>query len=187
VNRGGLTVLAAILAALTVSCAPTESGDPSAPYFPTSRPTAPATPVVDPAATLPAAAGVAPRGPVARPNPTLTPGVVAVRDVTAICQQPKRTRAAIPFAQQQAIFNEYGISAQDSHKYGLDYLVPLQLGGATVNANLWPAAMRGIGFHEKQQLNARLRILVCRGEMPLAQAQQGIAADWYVLWLRYGS
>jgi hypothetical protein len=124
---------------------------------------------------------------VARPNPRLTPGVVAVRDVAAVCQQPKRARAPVPFGQQQAILTAYGITAQDAKKYALDYLVPLQLGGATVNANLWPAATRGFGFHEKQQLNARLRILVCRGEVPLADAQRDIAADWYVEWLLYGA
>jgi hypothetical protein len=178
--------LAGLLGALTLACGPA-TADPSAPYFPTSRPTPPAAPAVDPAAGLPVQRATTASGPVARPNPRLTPGVVASHDAVAVCQQPKRTRAAIPFSQQQLIFQAYGIPAQDTHKYALDYLVPLQLGGSTANANLWPAATRGIGYHEKQQLNARLRILVCRGELDLAQTQQSIASDWYTAWLRYGS
>jgi len=175
-----------LVAALAASCAPS-GADPSAPYFPTSRPAASSPPAVDPSVALPATQSVAKTGPVAMPNPKLTPGVVATRDVGAVCQQPKRVRSPIPFAQQQAIFTAYGIPASETHRYGLDYLVPLQLGGATVNANLWPAATRGVGFYDKQSLNARLRLLVCGGQLALADAQRDIAADWYTEWLKYGA
>jgi hypothetical protein len=185
VSRLGLGAVA-ILVALAAGCAPV-AADPSAPYFPATRPAAATAPPVDPGATLPTTRAVAASGPVARPNPALTPGVVATTDAAAVCQQPKRVRTPVPYAEQQALLAAYGIPAQDAHRYGLDYLVPLQLGGAAVSANLWPAATKGVGYHEKQQLNARLRTLVCRGEVALAAAQHDIAADWYTEWLRYGA
>jgi hypothetical protein len=179
-------LLLVVLAALAAACAPT-AADPSAPYFPANRPAAATVAPVDPSATLPPTRAAAARGPVARPNPGLTPGVVALTDAAAVCQQPRRVRTPVPFAEQQAVLAAYGVPTQEAHKYGFDYLVPLQLGGAAVSANLWPAAVKGVGYHEKQQLNARLRILVCRGEVTLADAQHDIAADWYTEWLRYGA
>jgi hypothetical protein len=126
-------------------------------------------------------------GPVARPTPYLTPGVVAVRDATAVCQQPKRTRAPIPYAQQLSVLGEYRIPVQSAGNYGLDYLVPLQLGGAAVLRNIWPVPLNGVGFHEKEQLNYRLRLLVCQGGIQLGDAQQQIARDWYALWVKYAT
>jgi hypothetical protein len=185
-SRVTAAVLLPVLALLVTSCAasPANPSDPSARYFPSSQPTASAPP---PAGGSGGVSSQPAAGPVARPNPRLTPGVVAVRDVTAVCQQPKRTRAAIPYAQQQAIFYEYRIGSQASSNYGLDYLVPLQLGGSTVLANIWPAPVTGIGFHEKEQLNYRLRLLVCQGGMPLDQAQQQVVSDWYALWIKYAT
>ncbi len=164
--------------------------DPSAQYFPKTAA------AIGAASTSAAAGDPSPApsptpppnlGPVARPNPQLTPGQVALRDVGAVCQQPKRSRTQIPFYQQQSIYFSYRIALSDSVNYGLDYLVPLQLGGAAVQSNIWPAALRGVGFHQKEQLNYRLRLLVCQAGMPLDQAQQQIVADWYALWIRYAT
>jgi len=66
-------------------------------------------------------------------------------------------------------------------------LVPLQLGGAPVQENIWPMLNRGFGFHEKASLNARLRIAVCRGDVPLDLVQKQIAQDWFSLWIKYGA
>jgi hypothetical protein len=55
-----------------------------------------------------------------------------------------------------------------------------------VLANIWPIPTRGVGYHEKESLNARLRIDVCRGDIPLDLAQKQIAADWFSLWVKYG-
>jgi hypothetical protein len=52
-------------------------------------------------------------------------------------------------------------------------------------ANLWPVPVNDVGFHEKERLNYKLRLVVCRGELPLDQAQQQIAQDWYSLWVKY--
>jgi hypothetical protein len=184
----GSSAVMTVVALLATSCATGTQGpstqDPSARYFSNPQPVA-NSPAPEASASTGAQAS-APTGPVSRPNPRLTPGVVVTTDVNAVCEQPKRVRAAISSAQQQAVFYTYRIPYPPaSPLYGLDYLVPLQLGGAAVTANIWPAAVNGVGFHEKEQLNYRMRRLVCQGGMSLTQAQQEIATDWYALWVQY--
>lgn len=127
-------------------------------------------------------------GPIARPNHRLTPGVVATRDATVVCQQPIHVKPRMPYTEQRFVLSEYGIAISDEHNYGLDYLVPLQLGGADTQTNLWPAPLSGaLGYHEKEQLNYRLRTHVCQGDIPLDQAQQQMISDWSVLYAKYAS
>ena len=186
-SRTLAVALVTAFALLATSCAggSSSSSDPSARYFPNTQPT-PNSPVPDDVSND---LGAAPAslGPVARPNQRLTPGAVAMHDLTAICQQPKRTRAPITYAQQLSVLNEYRIASWNAGSYGLDYLVPLQLGGSAVIENIWPAAVTGVGFHEKEQLNYRMRLLVCQGGMPLGDAQREIASDWYSLWVKYAT
>jgi hypothetical protein len=96
-----------------------------------------------------------------------------------------RRRGQIPYSQRLQVLSDYGIPADRYADYGLDYLVPLNLGGASEMANLWPVPVNDVGFHEKERLNYKLRLVVCRGELPLDQAQQQIAQDWYSLWVKY--
>jgi hypothetical protein len=162
-------------------------GDPSAPYFPKTKPVASTPAPVDATLNVPAAPLVTAVGAVSRPNTKITPGVVAIHDVASLCQATRRAaHSSIPYNWQLQVFSEYGIAPKDQGRYRLDYLVPIQLGGSEAVANLWPATDRPVGFHEKEKLNARLRIVVCRGEVPLDQAQQDIVADWYTLWAKYG-
>lgn len=155
--------------------------DPSAAFF--SPSTGLATATASPFAT-PIGNPTAPvAGPISRPDPRLTPGVVANSDGNAICSGPQHIHEHIANNEQASVYARYGLSfPQRSHAYALDYLIPLTLGGAAVPDNMWPATTAGIGFHQKQQLNQRLRILVCRGDISLATAQHQIAADWYALW-----
>ncbi len=186
--RATKAALLTVIAMLASACGAAEvsTTDPSAQYFPTSSPNASAGSqgVNAGVAAAPPAAAL---GPISRPNPLLTPGVVAVRDVTAVCQQPKHTRVPIPYYLQLSVFYAYRVPVQNAANYGLDFLVPLQLGGASVQANIWPASVQGIGFHQKEQLNYRLRTMVCEQGLPLGQAQQDIVSDWYALWTRYAT
>lgn len=183
-RRSGLILLAAGL--LTTGCA-TRSTDPSAPYFPTARPSPQPSAAVVAGGRLPQAAPVGNRGPVSRPNQQLTPGAVASRDQATVCRTVRASRPPVSNAVQATIFAEYHITPQQAHHYRLDYLVPLRIGGAAVPANLWPVATRGTGFLAKKKLNARLRSLVCHGVLPLTQAQQQVASDWYALWVKYAA
>ena len=162
--------------------------DTSAPYF-NGQPaaTTPGASSIGPGAGDPAGPGAAPGGPVSRPDPSLTPGVVAVTDVTALCKQSRRTRDAMPVAEQAAVFTEYKITVPKEKKYALDYLVPIDLGGSPVERNIWPASRTGIGFHEKAKLDVLLRTDVCQGVVDLATVQKQMQTDWYTLWLQYGA
>lgn len=195
-NRLGLLripLLLAVIALLPTSCI-FGPADPSAQYFPASRPAANPAPVVD-ASNQSLAIQAVIRGQLPMPNPKLTPGAVASTDLTAVCRQSKhikglfsRKNPAISLADEQAAFAEYGIPLAEQKRYGLDFLVPQLLGGANTLSNIWPVKKSGaVGFHEKERLGLRLHIVVCHGELPLTQAQQQVAADWGKLYVKYGA
>ena len=187
-RRGVGTLVVLTLGLLVTGCA-SGNGDASAPYFAASPPVAPADVV---AMGLPATGTQATeliKGGISRPDPKLTPGVVAISDVTQACKLPRHTHRKIPVDVQRAVFQEYGYAYPGAtNTYILDWLVPLELGGAPVKANLWPAmAKKGVGFHQKAHLNARLRHLVCSGVVSLTDIQSKLVSDWYTLWFRYAT
>jgi hypothetical protein len=179
----------AVLSLLVLSLGITGcASDVSAPYFATTPPTTIAH-VAGSGLQLPSTGSPLARlhhGSVPRPKPALTPGAIAVTDDATVCSQSRRTRDPITDATKKAVLAAYGIPYSRHNQYSFDYLVPLDLGGAPVAANLWPLR-RNTGFHEKLQLNARLRYLVCRGELPLAKVQKPIITDWYALWVQYAA
>lgn len=126
-------------------------------------------------------------GGVSRPNSSLTPGAVTSTDTAALCGLPDHTHgSSIPLAAQTAVFKAYRYTnPQVQNKYQMDYLVPTLLGGATTNANIWPAALKGTGFFQKAQLDHVLRDLVCRRTISLTTAQSDLETNWYTAWLQY--
>jgi hypothetical protein len=188
-------LLAMAIVALNFALSPY---DPSAPYFRTAKIPSSLIPVADTSGiavlTGPGKTLKAPTGSVARPDPRLTPGAVALSDPTAVCRQSRHaprisnTNPLLSVAEQGAIYKSYRVAPNTIKRYSLDFLVPLQLGGAVTPANVWPISLtKGMGFAEKQRLNVRMHILVCHGEMPLADAQKLMADDWVALWVRYGA
>jgi hypothetical protein len=127
------------------------------------------------------------KGGVSRPNPELTPGAVTTTDTDDVCgMNPHTITPEISSSMQTAVFTEYGYTtASAQHRYVLDWLVPYNLGGADVAANIWPASLRGTGFYEKIDTDTILREMVCRRELTLVQAQQALEQNWYSAWLRY--
>jgi hypothetical protein len=127
------------------------------------------------------------KGGISLPNSKLTPGAVTTTNANNVCNmQPHETVPAISTAAQTAVYDEYGRTSQAAqHKYILDWLIPYNLGGADVRANIWPADVEGTGFYEKVQTDDILRQMVCRREMTLAQAQYQLETNWYSAWLRY--
>jgi hypothetical protein len=162
--------------------------DSSAPFFPTSRPVASSPPpLANPAIDL-AIPPASFHGAIARPDPQLTPGVIAVTDVTAVCASPRQAHVAFTTAEEQASFIAYKIPwPAEKLKYRLGYLIPLDLGGAAVAANRWPITTHGLSLHQFSNLDARLRLAVCQGAVSLSDVQHGLVSDWYALWLRFGN
>ena len=117
----------------------------------------------------------------------MTPGAVTTTSANTICNLPARLPTpSIPVAVQSAVYQAYGHTAPATQKkYILDLLVPVSLGGAPVEANIWPAAIRGTGFFQKNQLDHVLKDMVCRRLVTLKHAQQALETDWYAAWLKY--
>jgi hypothetical protein len=66
-----------------------------------------------------------------------------------------------------------------SRRAGGNHLIPLELGGASTVANLWPEQRAGArGAARKDDLENALKRQVCSGALSLAAAQRDIASDW---------
>ena len=126
-------------------------------------------------------------GGISLPNPKLTLGAVITTDANDVCAaQPRAAKPAISAAVQKAVYDEYGVTSPSAlHKHTLDWLVPYNLGGADVQANIWPVTIAGTGFYQKIETDDILRQLVCRRDLTLAQAQKALETSWYSAWLRY--
>jgi hypothetical protein len=128
------------------------------------------------------------KGGVSRPNPKLTPGSVVDTSTDSVCALSVHGHVnnATSFPMQAAVWQEYGYTTpSEQHNYQLTYLVPIDLGGGTDIANIWPIAIKGVGSYQKTETDHALRELVCRRTLPLAEAQQVMETDWYAAWLRY--
>jgi hypothetical protein len=188
VSRPGLLagVGTLALAGTLLGCAagPTAPGPGRPPAVPGEATTAPDLSGV----TLPSFVMPQLKGGVSRPDAKLTPGSVVVTNVDTVCALPQHGRVnnAISFPMQAAVWQEYGYTTPSKqHKYQLTYLVPVDLGGGTDIANIWPIAIKGAGFYQKTQTDHVMRELVCRRDVSLGDAQQVIRTDWYAAWLRY--
>ena len=71
--------------------------------------------------------------------------------------------------------------------YEEDHLVPLELGGNPRDPkNLWPELYAGVnGARVKDQLEDRLKRLVCSGVVSLQEAQAAFAANWMTAYRKY--
>jgi len=105
-----------------------------------------------------------------------------------ICSASFRTGTVrnVPQSEKFAVEREYGMPAR---LYGrtieIDHIVPLELGGSNVPANLFPEPSSGpASYHVKDRLENRLHDLVCAGRLSLAAARRGIATNWESLYLR---
>ena len=126
-------------------------------------------------------------GSISLPNPKLTLGAVTTSNANDVCVVlPHATAPTVSAAVQTAVYAEYGdTSASAQHKHLLNWLVPYNLGGADVKANIWPVAVAGTGFYQKIETDDILRQMVCRRDLTLAQAQKALETNWYSAWLRY--
>jgi glyoxylase-like metal-dependent hydrolase (beta-lactamase superfamily II) len=115
-------------------------------------------------------------GGISFPKRALTPGAVTTADANTICNLPHRLPAPqIAPSVQLAVFRAYGYAAPAiQKKYILDLLVPVSLGGTSAQANIWPAAIRGTGFFQKQQLDHILKDMVCHRQVTLGDAQRAL-------------
>jgi hypothetical protein len=126
------------------------------------------------------------------PRHDLTPGALDPRVNqsnigSTICRHGYAASVRPPFeftnAAKHRLMHAYGATGS-IHDYELDHLIPLELGGCPdCDVNLWPESRNVFpGAAEKDEVEDYLNHAVCTGAMPLAQAQQEIASDWYAVY-----
>lgn len=121
------------------------------------------------------------------PDPECTPGAV-FSSATAedVCVPGYATRVRdVPQSVKNEVYEEYGIETRLPGEYEVDHLINLSIGGSNDIANLWPeAAGPKPGFHEKDRYENYLHDQVCKGAIPLREAQFRMASDWHANWQR---
>ncbi len=128
------------------------------------------------------------------PDPNLTPGAVRPGVTTTEVCRPGYTAATPPIAREAEaqVLAAYGLADTHSgyceapHGCVIDHLIAAALGGSDQPANLWPAPNDGEwNVHFKRKLEEELHRLVCRGELPMRDAQEAIANDWVAAYRQY--
>lgn len=116
------------------------------------------------------------------PRSSLTPGAVDARVTQAMILQTICTRGyhasvrKVSTSTKSKVYAEYHVKKRDEGKYVIDHLVPLEVGGASVLANLWPELKKEANAKDKIERTIRAR--VCAGQVDLTTAQRAFTADW---------
>ncbi len=196
-----ITAAALIVAAAVAGC-----GSAGSPTSSVTTGSAPSIEASVEASTAPASAepSIAPSAAGAgalsgEPAPKLTPGAanpsvtqatidatICVSGWTATVRPPSSYTTDLK--RQQIV--AYGYADTNLADYEEDHLIPLELGGAPSDpANLWPEPYlvslsdgRSVGARVKDQLENKLKALVCAGSLPIAVARQEIVTDWVRTW-----
>lgn len=115
-----------------------------------------------------------------------TPGAVRTTNEKDVCNERTPQFRNTTEKMKNEVYAEYGVERDKGICAGgceVDHLISLEIGGADVVANLWPQPSQPVpGFHQKDVLENYLHKQVCDGGMPLRDAQQGIARDWYAMY-----
>jgi len=123
------------------------------------------------------------------PAPKLPPGALndAVTQANikrTICSNgwsaSLRPPASFLLETKTQLMKEAGIPATEAAKYEVDFLIPIGLGGHPRKPeNLWLQPVDGPwGARTKDRLEAKLRHLVCSGEITLFEARDAMRTDW---------
>jgi hypothetical protein len=125
------------------------------------------------------------------PDPVCTPGATNpdVRQDTigsTICVSGWTATVRPPLSYTDPLkiqqIGEYGYRDTRLASYEEDHLIPLGVGGSPRDPkNLWPElrnAPTGQSAAGKDQVEGKLRLMVCAGTAGLVAAQQAIATDW---------
>ena len=123
----------------------------------------------------------------ALPIPAFTPGATARVTAVDLCAGRGPSREEIAPAVRAAVLRDYGMEGLPDADYELDYLITPELGGSSDRRNLWPEryGSRVWNARVKDELEALLPSLVCRGAVDLTIAQRDIAADWIAAYQKY--
>ncbi|HEY7210908.1 MAG TPA: hypothetical protein VH477_11600 [Bryobacteraceae bacterium] len=122
------------------------------------------------------------------PVPVLTPGQAVSISRQQVCSSDSTTtpRVAAP-ALRKRVFEAYGMANAPEQDFEVDFLITPELGGAETMRNLWPEPYYNTVWnaHVKDQLEVRLRDLVCSGQLDIRTAQRDLSDGWVAAYQRY--
>ncbi len=125
--------------------------------------------------------------PLILPISALTPGLARSVSMQEVCSDGPPQDGRVPGSMRGVVLASYGMTHLASDEYELDYLITPELGGARDPRNLWPERYASGPWNArvKDELEALLPDLVCRGQLDLATAQRDIAANWIDAYKKY--
>ncbi len=90
--------------------------------------------------------------------------------VNVVCQHSTKERRRVSSEVHRQAFVEYGFTyPQPRGAFEVHHLIPLELGGDNLVANLWPETTEPRpGFHERDKVENYLHRQVCEGAIGLA-------------------
>ena len=116
----------------------------------------------------------------ALPDPACTTGAVFQIGTSTICTIGYTTKVRdVPLSVKKQVFKQYDIDYSLHANYEVDHLISLELGGSNDISNLWPESyIISSGSHTKDGFENYLHNQVCKGSIPLVEAQKEISTDW---------
>lgn len=118
-------------------------------------------------------------------NPDVTPDTIAATICRSGWTKTIRPPASYTDRLKREGITAYGYTDTDPRHYEEDHLVSLELGGSPSDPrNLWPEP--GASPNVKDKVENAAHDAVCRHQLPLIEAQRGIATDWVGLGHRLG-
>lgn len=115
------------------------------------------------------------------PDTMYTPGQIATRDTSIICNRSTQDVRNVPESLKKYIYRLYGVTSHTAGQYEVDHLFSLEFGGSNDTTNLWiQPALPKPGFHEKDVLENWLHKEVCSGKMTVDSATHLVMPDWLV-------
>jgi hypothetical protein len=103
-------------------------------------------------------------------DPQATEATVCVRGATLA------ERARDTYELRDRVYRAYGLERRHRRGWRIDHMIPLELGGLTTEANLWPQPVAE--SYRKDADEDALHEAVCAGRLSLREAQARMLRRW---------
>lgn len=114
------------------------------------------------------------------------PGLVRTSDARLICSTGTKQLRHWSRERDNRVLRRAGLPTGPHPDYEIDHLIPLGIGGADDEANLWAQKRKGEwGAEKKDKLEWKMRDLICNHGFDPPALQMAIAHDWIEAYERY--